>query len=112
MRLYKEHRNQLFEGNVRLFVGQRKGGINEKIVDTAVNRPGDFWALNNGITIVADSFEGLSDRKYALRHFSIVNGCQTTVSLSKASESTSEALAAQVLVRVVGAKKALITDIV
>lgn len=112
VRLYKEHRNQLFEGNVRLFVGQRKGGINEKIVDTAVNRPGDFWALNNGITIVADSFEGLSDRKYALRHFSIVNGCQTTVSLSKASESTSEALAAQVLVRVVGAKKALITDIV
>lgn len=112
VRLYKEHRNQLFEGNVRLFVGQRKGGINEKIVDTAVNRPGDFWALNNGITIVADSFEGISDRKYALRHFSIVNGCQTTVSLSKASETTSEALAAQVLVRVVGAKKALITDIV
>ena len=111
-RLHKEYENRLFEGNVRLFVGQRKGGINEKIVDTAENRPGDFWALNNGITIVADSFEALTESKFSLRHFSIVNGCQTTVSLSKAIESTKAAGKSQVLVRVVGAKKTLLTDIV
>lgn len=111
-RLHQQYQNQLFEGNVRLFIGERKGGINEKIIETAHSRPGDFWALNNGITIVADNFEHISDNKYELRRFSIVNGCQTTVSLSRAIEREEGAGKAQVLVRVVGAKKALLTDIV
>lgn len=111
-RLHSLYQNQLFEGNVRLFIGQRRGGINEKIVETAQARPGDFWALNNGITIVADSFEGVTETKFTLLRFSIVNGCQTTVSLSKAIQASKEAGRAQVLVRVVGAKKALLTDIV
>lgn len=111
-RLHLSYQNRLFEGNVRLFIGQRKGGINEKIVETAQARPGDFWALNNGITIVADSYEALTETKYLIRRFSIVNGCQTTVSLSRAIEALSDAGTAQVLVRVVGAKKALLTDIV
>ena len=111
-RLHQQYQNQLFEGNVRLFIGERKGGINEKIIETAHLRPGDFWALNNGITIVAESFEHISGNKYDLRRFSIVNGCQTTVSLSRAIEKENGAGKAQVLVRVVGAKKALLTDIV
>ncbi len=111
-RLHNKYKNQLFEGNVRLFIGERKGGINEKIVETANTRPGDFWALNNGITIVADSFEQMVGNKYALRKFSVVNGCQTTVSLTRAIEKSVDAGKAQVLVRVVGAKKALLTDIV
>ena len=111
-RLHKKYKNQLFEGNVRLFIGQRKGGINEKIVETAENRPGDFWALNNGITIVADGYEGTTETRYILHHFSIVNGCQTTVSLSRAIENSSEAGNSQILVRVVAAKKTLLTDIV
>ena len=111
-RWYEKDPNQLFEGNVRLFIGQRKGGINEKIIETAVSRPGDFWALNNGITIVADSIEEITKKKFTLRHFSIVNGCQTTVSLAKAIASSTTAAKAQVLVRVVGAKKTILTDIV
>jgi hypothetical protein len=111
-RLHKDYKNQLFEGNVRLFIGERKGGINEKIVETAHSRPGEFWALNNGITIVADSFEKVRDTKYVLRRFSIVNGCQTTVSLSRAIDHAPAAGKAQVLVRIVGAKRALLTDIV
>lgn len=111
-RWYEKYPNQLFEGNVRLFIGQRKGGINEKIIETAVNRPGEFWALNNGITVVADSLEEITKKKFVLRHFSIVNGCQTTVSLAKAIASEAGAAKAQVLVRVVGAKKAILTDIV
>jgi hypothetical protein len=111
-RLHQKYQNQLFEGNVRLFIGERKGGINEKIVETAQLRPGEFWALNNGITIVADSFEHSSKSKFVVRRFSIVNGCQTTVSLSRAIERSADAGKAQVLVRIVGAKKALLTDIV
>lgn len=111
-RLHREYKNQLFEGNVRLFIGERKGGINEKIVETAHTRPGDFWALNNGITIVADSFDKTTGNKYTIRNFSVVNGCQTTVSLSRAMEKSIDAGRAQVLVRVVGAKRVLLTDIV
>jgi hypothetical protein len=112
VRLHKAYKNQLFEGNVRLFIGERKGGINEKIVETANSRPGDFWALNNGITIVADGFEHTTGNKYLIRRFSVVNGCQTTASLSRATDKSADAGKAQVLVRVVGAKKALLTDIV
>lgn len=112
VRLHAKYKNQLFEGNVRLFIGQRKGGINEKIVETARERPGEFWALNNGITIVADDFESETSTRYAITRFSIVNGCQTTVSLSKAIEGSTAAGKSQVLVRIVGAKKALLTDIV
>ncbi|MGU8078470.1 AIPR family protein [Burkholderia pyrrocinia] len=111
-RLHQEYKNQLFEGNVRLFIGERKGGINEKIVETANSRPGEFWALNNGITLVADSFEQVNQHTFELRRFSIVNGCQTTASLSRAIEKSPDASKAQVLVRVVGAKRALLTDIV
>lgn len=54
----------------------------------------------------------MTETKYILRRFSIVNGCQTTVSLSKAIDAVKDAGTAQVLVRIVGAKKALLTDIV
>ncbi|BEV17743.1 hypothetical protein HBDW_45310 [Herbaspirillum sp. DW155] len=111
-RWYQTYPNQLFEGNVRLFIGQRKGGINEKMIETAATRPGDFWALNNGITVVAESFQQESPKVFRIKQFSIVNGCQTTVSLSKAIEKDKQAAKAQVLVRVVGAKKTLLTDIV
>ena len=112
VRLHEKYTNQLFEGNVRLFIGERKGGINEKIIETAHARPGDFWALNNGITIVADSFDKAGENKYDVRQFSIVNGCQTTASLSRAIAKEAGAGKAQVLVRVVQAKRALLTDIV
>ncbi len=52
-RLYQAHKDKLFAGNVRLFLGARKGGINEQIIRSARETPGTFWALNNGITIVA-----------------------------------------------------------
>ncbi|MBV6816022.1 AIPR family protein [Xanthomonas axonopodis pv. passiflorae] len=111
-RLHTKHGNRLFEGNVRLFIGERKGGINEKIIETASSRPGDFWALNNGITIVANNFEEITPKKFKIFQFSIVNGCQSTVSLSRAVHHDKGAERCQILVRVVGAKKALLTDIV
>ncbi len=109
-RLYTQHKRALFADNVRYFVGARKGGINEKIIETAKNRPGDFWSLNNGITIVAQTIDLVQGTaaKFKLTRFSIVNGCQTTVSLSEAGAPKS----ARVLARVVAAKPALVTDIV
>ena len=107
-RLYTAHKRRLFEGNVRFFIGAKKGGINERIIETAKNSPGVFWALNNGITIAAHTCEKEAKRKYRLTRFSIVNGCQTTVCLDAAGSPAS----AKVLTRVVAAKPAIITDIV
>lgn len=111
-RLHKEYQDDLFAGNIRLFLGARKGGINEQIIKTAKEAPGSFWALNNGITIVADTAvpeagkNGSTSLK--LTRFSIVNGCQTTSSLVQAKAPKE----AKVLARVIAAKAAIRTDIV
>lgn len=111
-RLHEAHEQELFAGNVRLFLGSRKGGINEQIIKTATNDPGIFWALNNGITIVADTVEPIKSKRgtHSLRvkRFSIVNGCQTTSSLVQADASAD----AKVLARVIAAKQTIRTDIV
>lgn len=111
-RLHNEHKDKLFAGNVRLFLGARKGGINEQIIKTAQSTPGNFWALNNGITIVADHAEPEDDsngnKRLRLKRFSIVNGCQTTSSLTRAKADAS----AKVLARVIAAKVGLKDEIV
>jgi hypothetical protein len=109
-RLYKKYDDRLFARNVRLYLGTRKGGINEQVVETARTSPGKFWALNNGITIVADTAteQDKDPGQFKLTRFSIVNGCQTTVSLSKAGAPSP----AKVLVRVVAASQAVVSDIV
>ncbi len=46
--LYQDHGNRLFEQNVRLFLGTRKGSVNAGIRDT-LNDPAErpnFWAYN------------------------------------------------------------------
>ena len=112
-RLYDAHHEKLFAGNIRLYLGARKGGINEQIIKTATSSPGVFWALNNGITIVADNATPVKTNKGAgakldLKRFSIVNGCQTTSSLVRAQTTSS----AKVLARVIAAKTGLKNDIV
>ncbi|MVV47722.1 hypothetical protein EJA72_05590 [Pseudomonas sp. PB120] len=111
-RLHTEHKDKLFAGNVRLFLGARKGGINEQIIKTAQTTPGNFWALNNGITIVADNADIEADEngrnRLRLKRFSIVNGCQTTSSLTKANAAAD----AKVLARVISAKVGLKDEIV
>lgn len=115
MRLHSTYQLKLFAGNVRLYLGARKGGINEQIVKTAQESPGKFWALNNGITIVADSVTEKNDssedsttEKITLKRFSIVNGCQTTSSLVKAGKTAENA---KVLVRIIAAKTGIKNEI-
>lgn len=109
IRLHAEHGTKLYAGNIRLFLGARKGGINEQIIATAKDDPGNFWALNNGITIVADHADETdsANTSLKLKRFSIVNGCQTTNSLVRAGSTS-----AKVLARVIAAKSSLRNDIV
>jgi hypothetical protein len=83
---YIKYGTKLFSANVRDYLGSRSSdsNINNGIKRTAENDASDFWAYNNGLTILVNSFrpEAYNDR-IAL-HFSgmsIVNGAQTTGSV-------------------------------
>lgn len=111
--LYTTHSNRLFDQNVRLFLGTRKGsvnaGIRETLEDTSERK--SFWAFNNGITIVARSFR-LSDggSRVEMNDFSVVNGCQTTVSIGEASDAA--ATQVSVLARILAANPNLVDSII
>jgi hypothetical protein len=79
--LYEKHKNALFSANLRDFLGARKvaGNVNNRIKETAEKNPGNFFILNNGITVVTKKAEFDKD-KSILRIYgvSVVNGAQTT----------------------------------
>ena len=74
----KEFRSHLTEGNVRFFLGEDKK-INNAIIETAKDshRAENFWAMNNGLTIIGESIEPLGNNEYSISNPQIVNGCQT-----------------------------------
>ena len=112
-RLYVEHGEALFDRNIRLFLGTRKGGVNDGMRDTlhSPKHRKNFWAYNNGITIVCDSFVlDESESKLMLKNFSIVNGCQTTTSLGNASATAVKD--ANLIVRVIQAVDPVIDDVI
>lgn len=111
--LYDLHGNRLFDQNVRLFLGSRKGSVNAGIRET-IDDAGDrqnFWAYNNGITIVARSFKrNRSKRAVELKDFSIVNGCQTTVLIGSSDPGFVAGIS--VLARIVAAPQAIVDSII
>jgi len=84
--IYKAYRGRLLERNVRSFL-QFAGKVNRGIRDTVLNSPGRFFAYNNGISATAarveleEIGEGLA-RIRSAQDFQIVNGGQTTASIS------------------------------
>lgn len=78
-RLYKKHRTKIFSANIRDYLGSRKSdsNINNGIKRTVENDAGDFWAFNNGLTILTHSYTVDGDSIEA-QGLSIVNGAQTT----------------------------------
>lgn len=72
-------RRYLFDSNVRAFVGLNR--VNEDIRDTlATSDSPDFWWLNNGVTILANS-ASVAGKSIQLEGVQIVNGLQTTESI-------------------------------
>jgi hypothetical protein len=89
--LHKEHGDALFFENIRDYLGPTSGRVapdqptvNEEIADTIANEPGRFLERNNGITFKARLVEGSVGETLVLHDASIVNGCQTTMSLVSA----------------------------
>ncbi len=69
--------DQLYEKNVRQFLGNRRK-TNIEIADTLRNSPEMFGLYNNGITIVVSDYSVQSDDTCVLYDPYVVNGCQTT----------------------------------
>ena len=78
--LYGIHALTLLSKNLRYHVSG--ANIDNAIRDSIQNSPDDFWFKNNGITIICDDFK-VSGTEVKLKHFSIVNGGQTTYNLYK-----------------------------
>ncbi len=70
--------NQLYEKNVRQFLGGRRK-INRGIAKTLTENPEKFGLYNNGITIVVSGYsKPPNDSVVAMDDPYVVNGCQTT----------------------------------
>jgi hypothetical protein len=86
--IYKEHGARLLEQNVRTFL-QARGKVNRGIRDTILHQPEMFLAYNNGICATAARIEVESEKGpvvniRSITDFQIVNGGQTTASLTSA----------------------------
>lgn len=83
--IYWEHGSRLLEGNVRAFLSV-KGKVNKGIRETIKTEPNKFFTYNNGIACTAKRVEFSEDGKEILliEDIQIINGGQTTASLSSA----------------------------
>jgi hypothetical protein len=104
-RIVNEDKNgYIFDMNIRKYLGNR-GGVNQDILTTCSNTDESykFWFLNNGVTIVCDTVDPVTDPDnphIKIKNMQIVNGCQTSSSLAKAAEDGSLKKDTKVLLRI------------
>jgi hypothetical protein len=96
--LYRSHGDALFFENIRDWLGPKSGKVspdqltvNQEIAETVIKEPSRFLERNNGITFKAASVTSIENR-LTLRDASIVNGCQTTMSLVTCAAPVDECL--------------------
>lgn len=95
---HQEHGVILFSENIRNTLPDSE--INAQIESALLNRPADFWYLNNGITAIADEVVrkpvGLGDQKesafWKVSNIKIVNGAQTAGTIAKAYHKSPESV--------------------
>lgn len=83
--IYDKYGSQLLEGNVRSFLST-KVAVNKKIRETILKCPSMFFAYNNGVSATAMDVQlettASGTHIVSARDFQIINGGQTTASLS------------------------------
>lgn len=85
-KLFKQYQAPLLEGNIRCFLSA-KGKINKAIKKTITgDEPEKFFTYNNGISVVSNAVTLSEDERYitSFDGFQIINGGQTTASLTNA----------------------------
>lgn len=96
-RLYETYGDSLFLENIRSWLGPTTGYVpksgrqspNEAIANTIEKEPLKLLGRNNGITFRAGQVKKVDEKTLLLNAASIVNGCQTTMSLVTAQSDTS-----------------------
>ena len=96
---YIRYSGDLFSANYRGFLGNSRQKINSGIKSTAERAPKNFWAFNNGITILTSHIRTTADKTF-LSGMSIINGAQTTGSLG-AIPTTVDLSETSILARVI-----------
>ncbi len=89
---YRKHKTDLFSANVRDYLGARRSdtNINNGIIQTASQEGSNFWAYNNGVTVLVNDFSfDSASSKLTISGASIVNGAQTTGALGSVNERLS-----------------------
>ena len=102
---YGLHGERLFESNIRQPLGRTP--VNEAIRETLLKSPDQFWYLNNGVTVLADSIaktaKGGASRtqgSFRLTNASVVNGAQTVSTIYATLQDEPERVAlAKVAIR-------------
>ncbi|WP_350455617.1 AIPR family protein [Macellibacteroides fermentans] len=103
-------REELFESNIRHFQGNVD--VNKKIkttLRTASNK--DFWWLNNGITIIAESPTQIG-KKLSIDNVQIVNGLQTSYCIYNAYENINNDERAVLVKVIISTDKEIIDEII
>ncbi len=102
--VYTKYGDGLFSANYRGFLGGgRRRRVNAGIRESAENRPADFWAFNNGITILTMAMNKSKDKAktHVLSGISIINGAQTTGSIGSVDLTKKNIGNVRVLCRVI-----------
>nr|WP_321520590.1 AIPR family protein [uncultured Macellibacteroides sp.] len=97
---YIQYQDKLFSANYRGFLGiSKRKRINTGIKSTAEKKSTNFWAYNNGITILTHNYEKKVGNTI-LTGMSIINGAQTTGSIGSL-DSTISLDGVRVLTRII-----------
>jgi hypothetical protein len=100
--VYTKYGDGLFSANYRGFLGGgRRRRVNTGIRDSAETRPADFWAYNNGITILTMAMKRDKAGRSTLSGMSIINGAQTTGSIGSVDLTKRSLADLRVLCRVI-----------
>jgi AIPR protein len=94
--LYKKERERIFAYNIRSYLGRNQ--LNKDIIETAINKPEDFYYFNNGVSAICTSFEiNKKTNEFVAENFQIINGAQTVGALASTPQLKTDV---EVLLRV------------
>ena len=109
--IYAKHRHQLFNQNIRKFLGDTE--INDAIIATTMATPDQLLFHNNGVVIICESLaktaKGGANRDagtFVCKGAQVVNGAQTIGAISNVAERNRETVSsARLLVRLIEVPK-------
>lgn len=104
--IYTRYGDKLYSANYRGFLGaDGRKRVNSGIRESVEKTPSDFWAFNNGITILTLQIKRLRTARVQdnviLKGISIINGAQTSGSIGSVDPSRSKLSEVRVLCRVI-----------